>query len=469
MNKTNNELFSKTMKGLSTAAQSLKLSKYVSTALIADIAESKFVENFLICIDDLERKEDSLTVSSILGYITTLTEEKGCKILLIYNDQNLEEEASKQLNEYREKVVDLEFTYQPSIEQNLSIVWKDGAPYTVRIVFEILGLNNIRIMKRVQWTLNYFKETVKEYSNLHHSFEKSAVILAILYHAYSRDFEIHEALDWNYMAALLPNSENGENNDERDKERFSVIEQLQYLPNKEDRLIVDYLVNGFVDLDAEKMFLAHENEQRRLKDVNAELQEIWGRYNLNFVTSQEDFTKTLFEFTRENLDNLWLADIVQSITFIRTIDDKYQGLDELLEKSIDQYVEKLDPFESLDSHLEYQLQKHPDVLEILREKIYQKAPDYSMTELFEKVAGSSVWNLSDLAYFRRFSEDDYFDWMTTETSVKVIHLVATFLDRFSKNCGDDQKVIETFLKALEKIKQKDNLNKIRIEKLIERK
>lgn len=468
MNKTNNKKFSKNMKRLNTAVKSLN---YLPISVIADIAESKFVEKFLICIDDLERKEGSLTVSSILGYITTLTEEKGCKILLIYNDQKLDKEPSKQINEYREKVVDLELTYQPSMERNLSIVWKDGIPDTVSSVFDTLELNNIRIMQRVQWTLNYFKETFEKYSHLRNSFERNAVILTILHHAFSSDFEIHEVLNMNWMSVSLPHFEKNENDDDndRDKERFRVLEQLQYYSEKEYRLIVEYLVNGYVNFEAEENFLRQENEQKQLKDVNAELHEIWGKYSLSFVTSQEDFTKALFNFTRDNLDKLWLADVLQSIDFIRTIDDKYSGLNDLLEKSIKLCVNKLEPFESLDQNLEYQLKKYPDAFKQIKEKIYQKATALTLPELFKKVAGSNTWNSNDIAYFRNFSEDEYFSWLTTEESEKVIHLVATFLERLGNNYGDDQGVINTLRRALERIKKRSNLDKIRIEKLIERK
>ena len=135
----------------------------------------------------------------MLGFISHLKEEKSCKIILIYNDKELDEETEKQINEYREKVVDLELTYRPTIGENLSIIWPENCPQCVADIFHALELNNIRVMQRVKWTLEYFAEKIgKKYAELRASFESKCAMLTVIYHAYSNVLSLEEVLSTNY-------------------------------------------------------------------------------------------------------------------------------------------------------------------------------------------------------------------------------------------------------------------------------
>lgn len=66
--------------------------------------EYKFVNNYLVCIDDIERKGSALEIKEIMGVIDELARRKNCKVVLILNEDNLHEEtAQQQFLEYREK------------------------------------------------------------------------------------------------------------------------------------------------------------------------------------------------------------------------------------------------------------------------------------------------------------------------------------------------------------------------------
>ena len=100
------------LKPISAVLKSIEIPYLNSSEPINDLIESKLIDNFLICFDDLERKEQAISGSSVLGLISELKEEKSCKIILIYNDRELDEGTEQQINEYREKVVDLELNLQ---------------------------------------------------------------------------------------------------------------------------------------------------------------------------------------------------------------------------------------------------------------------------------------------------------------------------------------------------------------------
>jgi hypothetical protein len=179
------------LKPLSTLLKSVDIPYLKSTSALADVIENQLVENFLICFDDLERKEGTISASSVLGLITRLKEEKNCKILLIYNDQQFDDATKNEINEYREKVVDLELSYTPTIQNNLEIIWPGGCPKHVAAIFETLGLNNVRIMQRVRWAEEYFREYIEiQYPHLKEPFERKTAMLTVLYHEYSKQFSL---------------------------------------------------------------------------------------------------------------------------------------------------------------------------------------------------------------------------------------------------------------------------------------
>ncbi|MEP2184737.1 P-loop NTPase fold protein, partial [Roseibium sp.] len=43
----------------------------------------------IVCIDDIERRGDGLTVKDILGFASYLKEERSCKVIIILNEEQL--------------------------------------------------------------------------------------------------------------------------------------------------------------------------------------------------------------------------------------------------------------------------------------------------------------------------------------------------------------------------------------------
>src|SRR5690606_35983026 len=93
------------------------LSKYSN--LIGSI-EYGLVQNYVICIDDLERKHDNLGVKEVMGLVDELARQKNCKVVLIFNKDSLSSPDEQEVYEkYREKVVDIELTMDPKANENI--------------------------------------------------------------------------------------------------------------------------------------------------------------------------------------------------------------------------------------------------------------------------------------------------------------------------------------------------------------
>ena len=97
------------------------IGKLLSVALEA--AAPYLVHDALICLDDFERlPRTGVQFDEVLGFITTLKEEKGCKVVLILNEDALAERADT-FRTYREKVIDKDIRFSPTVdEEQLTIL-----------------------------------------------------------------------------------------------------------------------------------------------------------------------------------------------------------------------------------------------------------------------------------------------------------------------------------------------------------
>jgi hypothetical protein len=424
-----------------------------SGAAVLELVESKLVENVLICFDDFERKECGITPSSILGIISKLSQEKRCKILLIYNDEKLDEAAARAISEYREKVVDLELTYSPTIQENLNIIWPENCPESVAQIFTTLELNNIRIMQRVKWAQSYFAEVMQsDYCQLHDSFAFKAAALTILYHGFSAKISLDEVLSRSYLSAFL-------SKDDAEKQRFKMLEKIQFYPEEQDQIIADYLVHGYVDLSRHREFLAAKNDQKRVVDINEKHRQVWQKFYGNFQVPQDQFIKEQSDFLQVNWRDLHIRDVAHTVKFLHQLDSSC-NLTGLLDESVDLFVSRLD--HSFDLHELDRLGVDPDVVGKIQDRLAQKSKDYSIAELLLALAGSNGWNPSDLRRLVRFTEDDFLEWMKTESNDNALRLIKRFLERFGQT-AEAATVIERMTAALECMKTRSVLDRFRAE------
>jgi hypothetical protein len=110
------------------------------------------VRQRLICIDDLERMGRDLAMKDVLGLVSDLRDQKGCKIVLILNDDALEGDDRADFELYNEKVIDrsLEFAPEAAESVEVAIVGDDPAMQELRAAVVALGIANIRIIKKIE-------------------------------------------------------------------------------------------------------------------------------------------------------------------------------------------------------------------------------------------------------------------------------------------------------------------------------
>ncbi|MFM6278567.1 MAG: P-loop NTPase fold protein, partial [Dolichospermum sp.] len=137
--------------------------------------------NSIICIDDLERKSQ-LPLKDIFGFVEYLVQDFKCKIILIYNEDNLDEDSQTALETYREKVIDKEFNLNPTVDENLDVIFKDYPQIeiidVIKEVFKKAGTNNIRVIRKTKWLIDEFIPLMKDWEeSLRHQIIRNIIVI----------------------------------------------------------------------------------------------------------------------------------------------------------------------------------------------------------------------------------------------------------------------------------------------------
>ncbi|HDX3855591.1 TPA: hypothetical protein RXP54_004226 [Escherichia coli] len=105
------------------------------------------LKNIIVCIDDLERKGDGLPLKDVLGLVSHLKEQKKCKVVLLLNDGTSE---TKDYETYKEKVIDIEFTFKPTPYECAQIAYDGKKRFhdDLRSLTSSVGITNIRVLKK---------------------------------------------------------------------------------------------------------------------------------------------------------------------------------------------------------------------------------------------------------------------------------------------------------------------------------
>ncbi len=129
------DLVSSLTKSISVFGMSLDLSKITDKSFekidsILNDEKLKRTENYLnsgsiICFDDFERKSKDIDLNDLFGFITQLTLNFNCKVVIILNDDVFEGEEKKIFSNVKEKSVSKFLKYEPSIKELFETIFSE--------------------------------------------------------------------------------------------------------------------------------------------------------------------------------------------------------------------------------------------------------------------------------------------------------------------------------------------------------
>lgn len=116
-------------------------------------------DELVICFDDLDRKSKSLDLRDIFGFINSLVENQGAKILIIANEEQLLEDEHYS-SSLREKVIGVSIQFKPNVETVYKQIIKTKYCHSSELFFKFLEANTDRIIEIVQTNQNNFRNLI---------------------------------------------------------------------------------------------------------------------------------------------------------------------------------------------------------------------------------------------------------------------------------------------------------------------
>jgi len=440
-----------------------------ASSLVDGLVKKYYLRNFLICFDDIERMDPKMSPSNFLGLVSQLKEQQGCKIVLIYNYDKLARNTRllRAVEEYREKIIDLELSIRPTVQENLEVAWpkREGRAESYERIFIASGCSNIRIMKRARWVTDYFINVLSDqWPGVGESIQIAIAALAVIHYGNKDLFPDSKAiLEDDFYQHLAAESQLYRN-------QSAFLTRIGYCPAPHHSMILDFFRHGIVDLESYKGALRVNDVNERLARFNSECEMISQQFRLGFYVSQEKLLGDLQEFLAHHSGDISIRHAFGAAKFLQSCGVEVDPA--LLEKSIESHMER-EP--ELDIYsMNFRLL--PDsVREDVKNRYEAKGSSQSISLLLQRLAGSSVWNQDEIRLLRGRTEDEWFEWIAnhngeheTESNGELIsdvfHLVGTFLDRFQAIEDEaDKATLSKIGSALERLRSRSSVDRQRVE------
>lgn len=428
-----------------------------------EILAPYLIQKGVICLDDLERLNPKVKPEEILGLITELKEEKGCKIILIYNDAELKK--AEAFAKYIEKVVDFELPFAPTAEEAAGVAlpnylsYRDLiSTYTVR-----LGITNIRILRRIEaLAARLYTATRTMHAGV---FESAICILALLvWCRYDQDKVSNKppldfVLTWNsfeWVAQGLDKQRVGEPSE-------AWADQLhEYGLRGADefmRSINKFIQQGFLEGSGFSEEAAKLNETLRAGDQERPFSEAWNLFHHSFDDNRTELVNGLVQSAKSAVKQVSVGDLHSTVHVLRELGESKLA-DEVLEHYIEMHADTPRIFD-LSAHPFSGKIDDPTLRTRFAEEWNKRLVKMTLLEVATAIAERNGWSNEHIELLKSASVDDFYRLFKEQRGDLLRRIVKACL-RFERMSGHTD-IGEKTRTALVRIAQENRLNELRVE------
>ncbi|MBU9829249.1 hypothetical protein J1779_04850 [Rahnella sp. FC061912-K] len=434
--------------------------------------EYGFIKDYIICFDDLERKGKSLEIKELMGLVDELARKKNCKIILIFNERNLHDDLQeKQFSEYREKVVDLEVMYIPSVYDNLEKVFfrKDKNLLRIQKVAQDLNIVNLRIIRKIKLLLGTFDVYLNNaVEGVKQDFVNRATLFSLVYYSGVENVtydDFKQELNAGLIRLL-----DIEEEEKKPVQKFIDKLDVTYDASGQsfDNEIDLYLRNGFINPNNEmnEIIKSKNNEYSNI-ELNNKMNKIWSIYTESFEDNDDFFISEIESLLNENLH---VIPVNRLGNFMDMLESLGKNCDHYIEKFVSEAFPQGDLSKvGLSKTTWSDLHSGFDKLdEAISRRISSLQDSPSIENILIRFSSNDSYNGRDIIALNSFSEDDYYQWIIS-CEIDTMNLIRHGLLKFDglTNPSPEQiQITEKAKGALRRISKISTLNNLRVRHII---
>lgn len=263
--------------------------------------EKKDFKDVIVCFDDFERMSNKLELKDIFGLISELKEQKNCKIVMIYNQDEVEK--NNDLSKYKDKIIDYELHYKPTVAESYDTIsdkLKVFKNYPLKYL-ESKGINNIRVMQRLINALNDFEFIEKElkgYADIESEIVSKIMQLSVI-NAQNNNFNLDELIKYskekfNYMFIEKTNDNSKIN---KDYEEILFLLDDDYILAMNGEILTNinyYIVNSIVDKSSLITIINNKKKIKSREEISEKIKNIYYKFRYDLKYSDKDYVEEMF-------------------------------------------------------------------------------------------------------------------------------------------------------------------------------
>lgn len=415
------------------------------------------VRDTLVCFDDFER-QNTIKAEDVLGLITELSEERGCKVALIFNAEKLD--ARDAYRAYREKAIDFEVLYAPTVQEAFDLVFDASSPKRDLVLRHVvdLGITNVRILRKLQQLImRIMSATEAMHSNVIEASIATTVLLC--WCAYAPDVskpKIEEIEKWN--KSLISFKKDAD----QDSLTLAWVQRLRAYGfthvDDLDLAIARVVECGYLEGTGFFEVAKKLDEDLRSAERSLPFTSVWRRFHDSFSDDQETFIAELHDAALQAIAQISSGDLNGTVRLLRELQQ-----DDLADGLIDRFVEA-----NKEKTKIFDLKEHPFGGSIDDTKLRAKfetvhselTPLPGLEEAVTFMAKNSGYNPEHLEAMKVASVDEYEAMFLKQH--KDVHLSS--LVKWTLRWADSEhaEITAKAKEALERIKATSLLNTIRV-------
>ena len=327
---TYSEMKNKLKKFASFSAEHVTVPHVAGLGGVARAFLANQVKHTLVCIDDFERKGGNVSISEVLGTIAQLRDVRGCKVVLILNDNSLTDDEKAEFQRFSEKVIDQSFRFVPNATESAAIAFgiHDDLGLQLREACTELGIVNIRVMSKID---RYARELRNLLSAVDPEIIKGVMrsLVVIVWTIISPEGEGAPSLS--YLMGKRRKQSLG----------FEKIETTV----EEDKLGVTLSKYGFTHCDDFDLVMIDDvnngyfNEEKLLSGINAYLIDAqnararavfdaaWAPFHASFDDNADEVASSIFNGCINKIEHLTPMNLSSAVAVLKDIGRPEQALD----------------------------------------------------------------------------------------------------------------------------------------------
>jgi hypothetical protein len=418
------------------------------------------ISKTIICLDDFERLNESIKPDEILGLISELKEEKDCKIVLIFNEDELKLKDIYQ--RYREKVIDIEVLFDPSAEEAAELALPTEVPQreSIKKYAVSLGIKNIRILRKIANLVQLMQDGI----GIRHSgvMDQAVMTLVLLAWCYYDSNEkkptLEFIIEWNRMVWGFKESE-GKAKDPTQAGWAKILQNYGLLHMDEfDQSIFKVTKCGYL----EETGFVEEAQKLEAQILASELEQsfsaAWNLFHETFADNQPELVKALLDSFKRSVQHISPINLSGTTMLLRQL-----GEDSAANDLIDFYMDKRANEVAL-----FDLDNHPFSGEIqdevVRSRFNKQFSENNVTMSLKDavihISAGNGWSQEHIASLMMATENDFYK-LFKETHGKSLSAIVKSCLQFEGR-DEHKKIGQAARAALEKIGKESPLNAIRV-------